>query len=153
MWCWFDLLSCYFPQWFSAIPLGAVTVVRTWLILMTSILNEMIAETSWCFILEWKSGNNIALFYVSHIRNQNFIAVMLLCSEVLAIKQGDAMAPWSIFQFGLNHLYSEYFFFGSQDFMGIFFSEISFQQMVVRLWGSAIVPRGVIPEPILQPQN
>lgn len=53
-----------------------------------------------------KSRNNIALFYVSHIRNQNFIAAMSLYSKVLAINQGDAMAPWPLFQFGFNCLYS-----------------------------------------------
>jgi len=52
-----------------------------------------------------KSGNNIALFYVSHIRNRNFIAAMLLFSKALAINQGDAMAPWPLFQFSLNCLY------------------------------------------------
>lgn len=59
------------------------------------------------------SGNNIALFYISHIRNQNFIAAVLY-SKVLAVNQGDAMAPWPIFQFGLNCLYSVWVFLASR---------------------------------------
>lgn len=50
------------------------------------------------------------MFYVSHIRSQNFIAATFSCSKVLAIKQGDAVAPWPLFQFDLNCLYSVWVF-------------------------------------------
>lgn len=47
--------------------------------------NEGRNSTVFCFRKKKKKEANIVLFYVSHIRNQNFIAVMVLYSKVPAI--------------------------------------------------------------------
>lgn len=56
---------------------------------MTSILNGLKGEKHG-FLLQGKkkkkSGNTIALFYVSRIRNHIFITAVLLYCKVLAIK-------------------------------------------------------------------
>lgn len=78
---------------------------------MTSILNEIKGETVLLFREKKKiRKNNNAVIYVSHIRNQNFIAATFLYSKVLAINQGDAVAPWPLFQFDLNCFYSVWVF-------------------------------------------
>lgn len=132
MWRWLMTFCLATPlKWAFTIPLGPVAVVRTWLHVMTSILNEIKGETAQCHFSGRKKDYRIIRLLCFMFPTLGIRILLQLCfcvSKVLAIKQGGAIAPWPLFQFGLNCLCSVWAFFWWRGLYGHIFPKFNFSR-------------------------